>query len=207
MTTLANLAVRCASRFRDTANSIYTATEWKSYLNDAYREVAQNPLIRTFEAYSSSYTVTTTGTASLPADTLMVIAVRDITNDRDLRQVHGTRNRNAYANADAGAPDGYFVRGSSIVLVPPPTATTTLGITYVGGYADLTDSDEPPFPESFHHILVDGAMALAHEDDGNPEAATRAADRFGQGQARLVQALAALPEGGEYVQIIDDFWG
>ena len=39
MTTASQLATRCDDRFRGSANSVITASQWLSYLNEAYNRV------------------------------------------------------------------------------------------------------------------------------------------------------------------------
>lgn len=202
------LVAECERRFRDESNDVYLATDWVEYLKTAALEVNQaSPLWPWLESETSSFTVTTTGEASLPTDALAVIAVYDITNESDLPQLHGVRHRQVYFTTDTGEPECYRVKGSTLQLFPKPESTVTLRVQYQSGGDLLTAGNvEPPWPEAFHRILVDGALRHAHEDDDNGSAADRAFARFQDGIGRLVNAVLTNKGGGEYTALQDDYW-
>lgn len=202
------LVAECERRFRDESNGVYDADDWSEYLQTAAMQVNQaSPLWPWMEGENASFTVTTSGVATLPSDTIAVISVYDVTNEADLQQLHGVRARHTYFTTDEGDPEAYRVKGTQLQVFPLPTASITLRVQYVAGAALLaTNTDEPPFPEVFHRILVDGALAAAHDDDDNSNQSDRHFAAFQRGIENLKQAVLPYRGGGEYPVIQDDYW-
>lgn len=199
------LVDRTEGRFRDESNRIYTAAEYGKFVNEAYREAATDSAL--FPPWQAVTTVslTSTGVVALPTDTLFVIAVYDTTNDRPLSQLHGQKFRHTFVNDEEGPPEYYRQRGTSIQVYPPGEAAT-LRVEYQGGFTELVSTGEPLFPEQFHDLIVEGALALACQDDGDTEGSDRHYAKFQKRLNDMKNALLPFAEGGEYVALVDDFW-
>lgn len=173
MATFSDLKTRCAERFQDPTNQVYTADIWGKYVNEAYRAViSKYPDWPFLEQQNSTTTITAaSNTVTLPGGTFQVHSVFNTTDGYRLQPVS---NREAYLETftpgtHTGLPAIYRVRNATLEVYPQPTATTTLRIEYVGAPADLAaPTDSPAFPPQYHDILIDGALALAHLEDGNP---------------------------------------
>lgn len=177
------LETRCRTRFRDPDQAVVTNTEWDDFLNDAYRDViAASPLWPFLEQRNSAFSATAaTRTTSLPTDCYRVLAVYNQTDHIVLNQIDGRDMAfRLYPNQDETGPPIHFrIRGQHIEWYPLPEVTTTVVLDYIATPALLAaGGDEPVFPEQYHNILVEGALARAYEDDGNLEQSAVHQGRF-----------------------------
>ncbi len=89
---------------------------------------------------------------------------------------------------------GTFSRYQGLALHPTPAAAITY---YVDSERPLprmvNGSDEPPFPERFHRILIDGVLRREYEKKDKAEYA-RAEQRFERGVAQLRYFLTCPPD-------------
>jgi hypothetical protein len=207
VTTFADLKTRCASRFRDSANDVVSATEWGEYINDALRHIySQLPWLPIHDGRATVSLTANTATGTLPTDTYQVHAVYNTTDDFPLEPIS---NRAAYqemfAPTDRGTPEFYSVRGSVIEVYPTPDRDVSLQVDYVGSVTLLTSTAEPAFPEQFHHILVEGALGLAYADDGNDEQGDRHWSKFETGLVDMIVFLGT-QRTGAHMGITDTFF-
>lgn len=209
---LTALQARCAERFRDPTNKIVTATQWKSYLNEAYHDVVNaSPFWEFKEVVSNGSLTVNAGSqyVALPTDAVRVLAVRNATDDVVLHQLDGRRaHLDAYPDGDdTGVPTYYRVFAGRIYVFPTPEANTVLDIETMSPPVDLSSgSDEPVFPEPFHSMLIEGALARAHADDGdfNRQASCQAA--FDGTLSRMLSDLLGTAREDHYPAIIDDWF-
>lgn len=187
------LVARCETRYQDSANDLWTAAEWASYVDDAYSEVlAYHPRWPFLEARATNLVVSAgANTVDLPDGVWRVAAVFNATNGFPMSQIDGRGEyRQHFPDATPGHPSVYQVRANTLEVFPYASADTTLHVDHFVHPAGLDNgTDEPIFPRPYHRILVDGALALAYTDDGNSEAASLAQQRFVAGIERLKDDL------------------
>jgi hypothetical protein len=193
MTTLIS---RASSRFRDPSNNVVSTAQWCQYINQAYKDVNTSsnlwPWLESAEQ-TIAFGAGDRG-AALPADVLQVNWVYDVTHDRRLFDDMG---RGAFwhkdqLRSDTGLPTVYRLRGSCIELYPLPDETISLRAEVVAWPAALTDSDEPVWPETFHELLLEGALMRAYADDGQSEWYTLHKAAFEEGTLRMQRALLSI---------------
>lgn len=286
MTTASQLATRADQRFRGSSNSVISASEWLSYLNEAYNRVnVFSPLWPWLETSEQTLSFSASNrVAALPTDVIAVNWAYDTTDDYRLIDQMGRGDffHQDHLRSEVGQPVTYRLRGSNMELNPTPSAATTVvaecvlqptalaADSYVrvestGGAAGnitatgvatgdtllsvtgIKDSDqsfhdftsefsitaantinnsggtattgyhlavvvrtasssaEPVFPEGYHDILIDGALAAAYLDDGNKGQHDAYEARF---QTRLTamanSILQSRTETNQYIR--DTFW-
>lgn len=204
------LVARCKVRFKDTGNAIYSDANWVDYINEAIRQVWRATPWWPFRAARStslSYAASTRA-ASLPTDATQILAVRDATNDTALVPIQGHDVEWIIdpSNEETGLATRYRVFGTTLEIYPLPQSAITVHVEYRQG-VNLLDSgsEEPVFPETYHDVLVHGALALAYEDDGNLDKAALQRGRFDSDLAHMVTDLCSSDQGRHY-QVVDDFW-
>lgn len=197
MTALSALADRAEARFQDSGNNVFTAAEWKLYLDDAYSDVITASSRWPFlEARATALVVTAgTNTVDLPDDVWRVTAVFNDTDDVPMSQIDG---RSAYRDhfpqleSSAGVPVYYRLQNNAIEVFPRAAVATTLAVDHFVHPAALSgDTDEPVFPRPHHKTLVDGALAYAYDDIGHPQQAQIHRAQFQAGVQRLLDDLLA----------------
>jgi hypothetical protein len=208
MSTFSALAARCATRFHDSTNMLVSTNTWVDYLLDTNADVVNASPWWPFHDVEATL-VYDAGAANedLPADTLRVDAVFNDTDNIVLRQILGDVEVLEMFPDPAnnlGTPTYYRIYANKIELHPRPSVATTLRLFTVKGTTTLTGSDEPPFPEQFHSILIPGALARAYEDDDNPEAAALHWSRFMEGLEQMKNTLL-VPQTESYPSI-EDRW-
>jgi len=211
VTTHDQLVDEAESRFKDTANEILSAAEWSVYLNTRYQEVnARSPLWPWLEGTSDTVTVlANTRSIALPADTLQVHNVYDLTHGYALTPLQGRIVQgHAYdltAGAGTGAPETYRLRAGTIELYPMVDVNTSLRVEYVSAPAALATTGEPVWPEPFHRLLVNGMLSLAYGDDGNPKEAERFDKMFQMEVKSMMDFILAFRHEGHH-EIVDDWY-
>jgi len=212
VTTFANLKLRCASRFRDTLNVIYTADEWGEYLNEVYSlTMTQDPGLTYMENLSAVNFAAGDALATLPADTYQVNNAWNVTDGYALRPITNRAEFLEFYQPDApsgslGTPEFYRLVANSIELYPAPAVATEVRLEYIARQIALVSSgDSPIFPTQFHGLLVEGALARAYADDGNPEEAARHEQQFRQQLSELVTFLQRV-KAGQNFEIPDSFF-
>lgn len=208
MTGFDDLKTRCAVRFQDPDNDVISDADWGEYVNDALRSVYSiSPGLPVLDTRSTVDLTAGVQYVALPEDCFALHSVYDATNDYVLDPVS---NRaaidNDFPSTSTGAPEFYRTVGNLLYVYPTPDTAVTLRLEYPGGFAPLTGTDEPYFPEQFHHILVDGALALAYEDDGNASMADRHGSKFQAGRGELLAFLTTNRHGSHH-EITDTFFG
>lgn len=216
MTTFVNLRKRASQRFGDPSFSIVADTtsatlpSWDDYINEAYRDVLQaSPLWPWNEAQPANLTfpANTFAGVALPADLWQVEAVWDQTDFLPLVPLEG---RSDYLNQypqqnEVGIPQHYRIFNSKLFIYPAPTVSTQVRVDGVQRPADLVSgTDVPVFPVAYHHMLVDGALAYAYQDDGNLDLSKASAMRFEGILARMRQDLLQYRQE-RYPEIVDTF--
>jgi len=211
VTTFTNLKVRAASRFRDTANAVYSDVEWGGYVNDAYRWITLShhdwPWMVQLNASLLTFTPNTQAMA-LPVD---VFAVRSIFNVTDNYLIRPRGNTESHLFeytplTDVGYPDLYRIRNNSVELYPAPDHTVVLRIEYVAPPVDMSaGADVPAFPAQYHMVIVEGALALGYEDDGAAEEHDRHWQKFIDQVDKMYHAMMA-GQMSSYGEISDTFF-
>lgn len=206
--TLDQIVARCQVRFRDSQSRTYTEAEWQAYVNDAYRDVLATRSDWPFtEARTSLNLAASAAEVALPADVFRVTAVHNTTDDVPLVQIDGRATYNDYfpsPDLSTGVPQFYRLRDTTIEVYPRPAVATVLSVDYFESPAELGASDEPVFPELWHHVLVFGALRYAYEDDGNPEASDRLQGRYDRLLGDLLAAQFSTRTDA-YPQVVDTF--
>lgn len=197
---LAAIRARCETRYQDPNNHVFAEAEWNSYINDAYDDV-----LTAFDTWPWIPTRNTLvipagqNTVDLPADVWRVLSMFNGTDNLTLYKVDG-RTSALYQFNDldsTGTPQFYRIFGNAIEVFPAASQNTDLVVEYAAHPGSLAlDTDEPVFPRPYHKILVDGALAYAHEDDDHMDQAQRHQQRFVDSLTRLVQDLLAPQNDG-----------
>lgn len=201
MTTFAGLADIASARIRDPNHEVVTCTTWYTYLNLAWKQVQQAsdqwPWNQDYDEIEVTVAANARqGCLDATGEVLSVRYVYDSTNSAPLVQItdSGARSRyhlgNPAASVAPGAPMEYRIKGNEIEVFPLPATAVCLqiGVNKWSG-TDLVYSESPPIPAAFHTILVDGALALFHADDGNDQGAARATEAFQVSIANLKGAF------------------
>ena len=90
-------------------------------------------------------------------------------------------------------------KSNDFVIAPKPDKEYTLEIEYFVIPADLSLYDDvPTVPESFKHIILDGAMYHCYMFRDNAQAATLAKQKFDEGLKAMRSLLV-----NEYINVID----
>lgn len=215
------LVDECESQFRDTANAVYTATEWLAFLNRAYRKVQQaTSLWPWMEAAESSISlVANQKSADMPAGSYGLNWVYNSTNDVPLYQLDGRGRQwknGKQLRSTTGQPRTYQLRGSGGTLkdygcldfYPTSDGSYTIKISAVTYPVrlDATVNCIPPFPAVYHTLLTEGAVALAYLDDGNADQYRTRWEMFNEGIKDMRDGLLQY-RGESNVGIIDTFFG
>lgn len=184
------LVTLCGKRFRDTSNVIVgastsTPVSWIEYLDAAYKEVNRaTPLWPWLEATDSAVTVTGgSRSGNLPSDVFQVHSVYNVTNQWTMKSTQGRNQVWEHYDTlnDTGLPETYRIRNNTLHVYPIPQTDTCFNVEAVLLPTSLSSgASEPVFPEGFHDILVEGALALAYQDDGAPEQHDRHWQKFKQ---------------------------
>lgn len=167
---LSVLTSLCADRYRDPDHDVVLDAQWQSYVNQAYNEAnGSSPLWPWLEAVTSSVTVpAASNTIALPGGAVQVLWAYDPATNSYLQadQPAGDWFRGRSLTS-SGAPRFYRVRGTALEVFPSPVADTPLTVSVTTFPADMTASDAPVWPATFHKLLVDGALSRAYLDDGS----------------------------------------
>lgn len=206
-----DMVTRCETRFRDEDHDIYSADDWKGYLNDAYQDVqAACPFWPWAETKSTSLSAAVnTRTVALPTNVVRVLSILNATDDIVMTQIDGNATHLLVDPTEeaVGSPRRFRVFGANIEVYPLAEVTTALTVEYMLAGAELTaDDDVPAFPAQFHRVLVEGALSKAYIDDDNPDLATAYAEAF-SGLLDALKSDMLEPRGGRYPTIADGWWG
>lgn len=209
MSTFAQIRTRCAVRFQDASNVIITDATWKDYVNARYRAVgASSPYWPWKEAQSTALAVTAGSRGpTLPTDGWRVLAVYNNTEGVVIRPMDGVAlHFSSFADSDSGTPQFYRVRNNVLELWPKSDIARTLHVTYLAPLTALSaDGDLPIFPSDYHDLLVEGALADAYYDDGQPEQGMLHEQHFQHILEGLKADLLAERHEG-YYRPVDNFW-
>lgn len=203
---LGEIRERAERRFRDTGGLIVGTNTWNQHINQAMREFLRAgrwPFTVTSETISvSPNTRLVDLDAVMTADAAEVISsienVYDLTNDRIVQPMpyyalspqEPWRFRLYIESQDPGEPALFSVVGKDLFLVPPPREAVSLRVYWFQDPTDLEDdTDEPVVPARYQEALVSGAVAKAHLDDQNREAAAEYVAEF---QGIVTQAMGEL---------------
>lgn len=206
----ATLTTRCATRFRDPNNNIVTAVQWLEYVNETYADVIGASPHWPFLENSANETLTVNAgsrSVALPPGVSRVTAVRNATDDVVMTPVDGrTTHMHAFPEqTETGVPQFYRVYGQDLEVYPLPEANTALQVEYPAAPALLT-TGEPVFAEQYHHILVEGALALAYTDDGAPEQSAAHSGRFDTILFRMKNDYLGAGRHDSLPTIVDTWW-
>lgn len=193
MTTATQIGVLAAARFRDTANTVVSASLWLAYLNEAYNDVnTHTPLWPWLETAEQTISlVAGTRSAALPTGVWTVNWVYDVTDDYRLipQEGRGDQWHQDRLRSETGQPVTYRLRNSNIEVFPNPTANTSLVAECVSWPAVLAGGDSPVFGQQWDTVLLDGMLSRAYDDDGNDKWADRHEARFLAGKNKMLTAI------------------
>lgn len=203
------LVARCEARFRDESNHIVSAAQWASYIDECYAEVAQTtPLWPWTEGWSTSVTISSGNSATLPSDVFSVFSVWNETDNFLLMALTGRSGhiRRYDDDNETGIPEAYRLFGGSIYVYPTPEVSTVLHVEYPVFAVLAGGSSEPAFSEVFHPLLIDGALAKAYQDDGNTNWEQRHRTLFNEAIAKMLNYYLTQVGGDSYPEISDTFY-
>lgn len=137
-----------------------------TWINEAAQHISREVQLPQLEVKQS--TPVTAGTAEVPLPSDLQVLTAVIGTNTKLREV-GIEEIDD-SPASTGVPQQFAIYGTSLVLYPTPSASTTLTIRYEAGLSDFSAIDSStvlPFPEDFLDMLVHYARmrAFAMEDD------------------------------------------
>jgi hypothetical protein len=90
-------------------------------------------------------------------------------------------------------------RTNELALAPKPDKAYKLQLEYFVVPADLSSSEDvPSIPESFKHVIIDGAMYHCYMFRDNAQSATLAKQKFDEGLKAMRSLLV-----NEYINILD----
>lgn len=197
----------CALRFRDTANTIVTDTDWKSYVNSAYSNLLSMMPNAAWNEFSGTVTIAANGrSGSLPSEGWRVMAVYDATDGWPLVPLEGRDQvYDEYPQqTETGPPQHYRIFNNTVMVYPLPTVSTALTVEYAKLSGDLVaDGDIPVVPAAYHDLIVAGAVEMAYRDDGNLQMATQYQAEFDQG-AQILKTEAGQPRQSRFYEIVDN---
>lgn len=169
----------------------HTRDNVKTALNDAYRRLAEET-----EFYEKDLTVNLVASQlhyNLGSLDPTVISVRRVKNDQTDRFMYVR----TVDQMDAAYQKWTSITGSPEILVPrsilvfaiwPMSAVSSGTLTAKVGAipAELSaDGDTPPFPETFHRVIIEGAKADLFATEKEAVKAKRAMDKFRAGSGAL----------------------
>lgn len=182
---LSELQALSRLRFKDLGQVILEDADWLLYLNAAYRDFLSDAEYPVEEAEATLTYAANAPSAALPAGATSVRSVVLVEDDEPLFPIEGYDTwQERYPDADErGAPEGYFLIGSSLHLRPTTNSARTVRVITRAVIADLAAAgDTPVFPAHYHHALVSRALELASRDhdriDASKEYATEYADHI-----------------------------
>lgn len=182
---LCTLVTKSASRWHDPNFNVITTDQWCDYLNEAMGILSQEtPFWPWHESAPQAINITPSqGSYDLPTDSYTVNWAYNVTCDTKMYPDEG-RGSQWHASRQqidtTGIPTTYKVRGAPgtgegattgghgcIDFYPLPDSNYCIDVEVVAfnPQLDAVTNCIPPFPTTFHHILIDGALALASQDD------------------------------------------
>ena len=157
----------------------------KNFINERYRQAVTScslPRLR----MGSAAPMTVSGTATLAVTgvikptTITLPALNRVLYERSQDQLRTYDPSGQWL----GAPQYYAITNYgatsfSLLLMPKPDATYVLSVDgYLAGTDLSNDSDVPAFPEDFHDLLEDGALADEYDHKDKDDFATKYEKRF-----------------------------
>lgn len=200
-------------RLRDRTAIVFQCDVMCNYINDGYSKVIGAnpywPFKDTLDAASDMIVTPPLNAVTLPTDAFEVLGILNTTDGIPMREITGRKSwmQMFPLQSDTPGPPLYYrLFNNTIQVFPYPSQATQLRVEYKvrpGRFASA--SDVPVFPSEFHGMLVEYIMALAYQDDGNPQQATAHMAVF---EERLAEMKADLlgPRGDSYAQIDDDLF-
>lgn len=169
----------------------------RALINEALHKVERAALWKFSEAETSL--TLPAGSTSLPAPADLAIPLM-VRNDGDdlILQFHDERQRfSDPGSAQNAAPTHYGIWNKELRFSPPPVSATPLTLRYYRSWVDLVaDTDEPPFPATWHDILSDYAAArliLRLPPTGGRYLPSSAAEPLNEAWQAGLQAMLASP--------------
>lgn len=211
---LGTMRDRAKRRFRDLNNIFVLDASWNQHINAAWGEFWQAARWP-FRLTQTSMTLTMqTHSIDLTTDIIEFINdVYDLTQDRALLPVPEIGSRPdeikyrewLFLQHQPSEPIFYQMVGEKLFIFPSPRdADHQIQISYAEQDPPImsADSDTPTdLPTRYHDALVSGAVAKAHLDDGNVEAAGAYYEEFNR---ILQQAFSELHPKGIMQTVMDE---
>jgi hypothetical protein len=198
-----------ATRFRDPTNVIVSDADWKNYVNTSYGDTNMRLPYAPWNELSATITINAgVRSGPLPTDVNRVTAVWNSTDQFPMVPLEGRMQVfNEYPQQiETGQSMHYRIFGNALYVYPLPQANTSFTVEYLKAPADLlNDADIPAFPETYHDILVSGAVALAYRDDGNIPMAQEY-DKEAEDMVRALIQESMQPRQDRYYEITDQVW-
>lgn len=197
--TIATLANKLATRFRDPNKEVISCDQWYEYINTTWQDIQQTTSQWPWNKTDADITVTVAanqrfGCLSESYEVLEVRSVIDTTNNQPLSQNSGNGAFQALQGesptAVADRPNRYRVEGREIEVYPTPSSAVTLTVrAKKWPQATFAYNECPPIPSAFEYVLIDGALSLAHLDDEAFDAYQVHAGRFNNGLKNMLGAF------------------
>jgi len=196
-----------------TASNFYSTI--KDSINASLRDINHQQYNYPFN-HNSSEIILDSGVARYPlpqnakkVDFDTVRIVRDDTlnvRTQVLKQIQYNEYTRKYLDSELNTSDDGGVpmfiakaKNSDFVLAPKPDQDYTLELEYFIVPADLNLYDDvPTVPESFKHVIIDGAMYHCYMFRDNVQSATVAKQKFDEG----IEAMRSLLVN-EYINVVD----
>jgi hypothetical protein len=173
MTTKATMLSAVKERFGDSTNAINSDSFYNNRLAEAIPPSArcESVLALARTAGNSSVSITAnTNSARFPPTSAELSPCSTTPTTMPMAQITGKREYRALYPTDdiTGPPQHYRFAYPYIQVFPTPEADTTIVLDYAakpGTFA--SNSDTPEWPEDWHYMLTEWALAQAYLDDGN----------------------------------------
>jgi hypothetical protein len=154
----------------DDFSSAKYSTQALRAINDAIADVLRSARIPVREQIAAVAVSAGTRTYALPANTLRVLAVEDVSGGL-LEQLDATWID--ARGSDRGAPAGYALFGGTLTLYPLPSSDTTLTVRIQQIPSDLATGAEvfaaTGIPDSYQDMLVAFARSRLFRFEDDPE--------------------------------------
>lgn len=98
---------------------------------------------------------------------------------------------------ETGEPERYWIEDGNTVRAYPVGGTIT--VHYIKRVAPISGTEEPPFDEEYHDLVVDRAMIKAYKDSDNFEAAAALKAEFDAGVSAMAEDYMVDSRDAEYI--------
>lgn len=165
---LSELRVKLRSRIGDPTVIDVPDSELDMHINSAYVEIADTYRFHTVRKLCKFSTVVGTARYGIPDDCLVVMEVRDLTNEKKLEKYGGRRVFEQTSVTTNGFPFAYARFRNWVELVPPPDGVYEIEMHYKADVVELAgDTATPTIPKPWHEGILRLAKYYYYEDQGD----------------------------------------